>query len=96
MEMSSADFIKELVQRGEGISFLMYESVSAELKAGKLVTVPLKGCRARIDVHIAYLKDEPLTPPAEAFRNFLMQLTAAFDRPQRINTLKNTNFNKIR
>lgn len=73
----------------------MHESVSAELEDGKLVTVPLKDCRVRIDVHIAYLKDEPLSPPAEAFMNFLMQLTSTFDGPQRIDALKRMNFKKV-
>jgi DNA-binding transcriptional LysR family regulator len=88
MEMTSADFIKKLVQRGEGISFLMRESVSVELKEGKLATLPLSDPNVRLEVNIAYLKDEPLTPAAEAFRNFLLNMTAAYDTLQRIDILK--------
>ena len=43
METSNTEFIKELVQRGEGVSFLVREAVAAELDEKKLVEVPLKG-----------------------------------------------------
>jgi len=43
METSNTEFIKQLVQRGEGISFLVEEAVAAEIHEKKLTTVPLKG-----------------------------------------------------
>jgi DNA-binding transcriptional LysR family regulator len=88
MEMSSAEFIKKLVQQGEGISLLMRESVNAELEEGKLATITVTECQMRIEVNFAYLKDEPLSPPAEAFFDFLNQLTSRYKTPARIGVLK--------
>jgi DNA-binding transcriptional LysR family regulator len=67
METSDAEMIKLLVQRGEGISFLVKEAVAKELKKKKLRTVPVKGHQLFLDVTIAYLHKQPLSPPAQAF-----------------------------
>jgi len=67
METSNAEFIKQLVQRGEGISILVRAAVSLELQEGKLAAIPLKNKSLLLDVSIAYLKDQPLSPPARAF-----------------------------
>ncbi len=74
METSNTEFIKQLVQRGRGISFLVKEAVASELKEGKLVTVPLRGAKVYVDVNIAYLKNQHLSPPARAFVNLLEKL----------------------
>jgi DNA-binding transcriptional LysR family regulator len=67
METSDAEMIKLLVQRGEGTSFLVKEAVAKELKKRKLRTVPVKGHQLFLDVTIAYLQKQPLSPPAQAF-----------------------------
>ena len=67
---------------------LMRESVNTELEEGKLATITVKDCQMRIEVNFAYLKDEPLSPPAEAFFGFLTQLTSRYKIPPRIGTLK--------
>jgi DNA-binding transcriptional LysR family regulator len=67
METGDAEIIKLLVQHGEGISFLVKEAVAVELQEKKLVTVPLKRDSVFLDVSIAYLKKQPLSPPAQAF-----------------------------
>ena len=67
METGDAEIIKLLVQHGEGISFLVREAVAVELQAGKLATVPIKDQKIFLDVSIAYLKNQPLSPPAKAF-----------------------------
>ena len=67
METGDAEIIKLLVQHGEGISFLVKEAVAIELKEKKLVTVPLSKHSIFLDVSIAYLKNQPLSPPAQAF-----------------------------
>ena len=66
METSNTEFIKQLVHRGEGVSFLVREAVVAELKNKNLVEVPLKGHKILLDVSIAYLKRQVLSPPARA------------------------------
>jgi DNA-binding transcriptional LysR family regulator len=74
METSNTEFIKQLVQRGEGVSFLVREAVAAELSEKKLVEIPLKGQQVFLDVSIAYLKNQVLSPPAKAFVNTLKNL----------------------
>jgi DNA-binding transcriptional LysR family regulator len=74
METSNTEFIKQLVQRGEGVSFVVREAVAAELKEKKLAAVPLKGPTVYLDVSIAYLKGQVLSPPARAFVDTLIGL----------------------
>ncbi len=74
MEVSNAEFIKQLVQRGEGISYLVHEAVAVELAEKKLAAVPLKDEKIYLDVSIAYLKGSPLSPPAKAFVDILEKL----------------------
>ncbi|MGD9078347.1 MAG: LysR substrate-binding domain-containing protein [Desulfobacterales bacterium] len=74
METGDAEIIKLLVQHGEGISFLVKEAVAVELQERKLVTIPLKKHSIFLDVSIAYLKKQPLSPPAQAFLKSLENL----------------------
>jgi DNA-binding transcriptional LysR family regulator len=74
METGDAEIIKLLVQHGEGISFLVKEAVAVELQGQKLASVPLKNKPVFLDVSIAYLKNQPLSPPAQAFLKNLENL----------------------
>lgn len=74
METSNTEFIKQLVQRGEGVSFLVREAVAAEIAEKMLAEVPLKGQKVYLDVNIAYLKKQVLSPPARAFVDTLTKL----------------------
>ena len=74
METSNTEFIKQLVQRGEGISFLVEDAVAAEIREKKLTTVPLAGEELFLDVSIAYLKDQHLSHPARAFVDMLKKM----------------------
>ena len=74
METSNTEFIKQLVQRGDGISIVVKEAVALELGEKKLAQVPLKNSQIYLDVSIAYLKDQPLSPPARAFVETLTKL----------------------
>ena len=87
METSNTEFIKQLVQRGEGVSFLVREAVALELKEGKLATVPLEGGKIVLDVSIAYLKNQHLSRPAQAFLDILKKLSPEEMTPQGIGTL---------
>jgi len=87
METSNNEFIKQLVQKGEGISILVKACVAAEIKEGKLATLPLKGQRIYLDVSFAYLKNQPLSVPARAFEKILKKLRSEDMRPQDIGTL---------
>jgi len=74
MEVSNSEFIKQLVHRGDGVSFLVQEAVAAEIAKGKLAAVPLKGNKLYLDVSIAYLENQILSPPAMAFLDILEKL----------------------
>ena len=74
METSNTEFIKQLVQRGEGISFLVEEAVAAEIRDKRLATVPLAGETPFLDVNIAYLRDQHLSHPARAFVEMLKKM----------------------
>ena len=74
METGDAEIIKLLVQHGEGISFLVRESVAVELREKKLVTIPLSKDSIFLDVSIAYLMNQPHSPPAQAFLKSLENL----------------------
>ncbi len=87
METSNTEFIKQLVHRGEGVSFLVKEAVAAELKNKNLVDVPLKGPKILLDVSIAYLKRQVLSPPARAFVDTLTKLRSEDIDPMGIGAL---------
>lgn len=74
METSNTEFIKQLVQRGDGISFLLEEAVAAEIREKRLATVPVAGENAFLDVSIAYLKNQRLSHPARAFVEMLKKM----------------------
>ena len=74
METANSDFIKELVSKGSGISLLVREAVQKELDQRKLMTVAIKEKKVYLDACIAYLKKEPLSPPAQAFLRTLDEL----------------------
>jgi len=73
METGNTEFIKQLVERGEGVSFLVREAVALELQEGKLISVPLLDQKIFLDVSIASLKDQHLSPPARAFLETLKE-----------------------
>jgi DNA-binding transcriptional LysR family regulator len=87
METSNTEFIKQLVNRAEGISFLVREAVAAELQDKKLVEVPIKGHKILLEVSIAYLKGQVLSPPARAFVDTLTKLRSEDIDPMGIGAL---------
>jgi DNA-binding transcriptional LysR family regulator len=82
METSNAEFIKQWVQRGEGVSFLVKEAVLTELREKRLVSVPVRGCKMYLDVSIAYLKDQEPSRAAKAFLDLLASISPE-DEPRR-------------
>lgn len=87
MEISNAEFIKELVQRGDGISFLVKATVASELREGKLVQAAVKATTLHLDVSLAYLKNIALSPPAKAFVDLLGDLQSEYMHPQGLGLL---------
>jgi DNA-binding transcriptional LysR family regulator len=87
METSNTEFIKQSVMRGEGVSFLVREAVDAEIKEGKLTIVEVIGSKVYLDVSIAYLKDQVLSPSARAFVDTLGSLKPEDMHPMGIGAL---------
>ena len=75
MEISNTEFIKMEVQRGEGIAFLVESAVLLELEQGTLISLPIHDETLFLDVSIAYLEDQKLSPPAKAFLKNLTNLS---------------------
>jgi len=76
LETNNTDFIKQLVLRGDGISFLVRVAISKELAEKKFVTIPIEDCRIVTEVNIAYLKNQHLSTPARVFLNILENLSS--------------------
>lgn len=74
METSNTEFIKQLVQRGDGVSFVVREAVAIEIQDKKLVTRPIEGQKLFLDVSVAHLKNQPLSPAARAFLDILFKI----------------------
>ena len=87
METSNTEFIKQLVQRGEGVSFVVREAVAAELNDNKLAAVQLSGPKIYLGVTIAYLKGQILSPSAKAFVDTLGKLKSEDIHPMGIGML---------
>jgi DNA-binding transcriptional LysR family regulator len=80
-ETSNADFIKEQVANGLGISFLTRSAVSEELSSGRLVTVKLKEERLKLKIYSVIRQGHELSQPARAFLNIV---TKSMPAPQEI------------
>ena len=67
MESNNTGFITDLVERGEGISFLVKPSIDNKVKEKKLASRKLKNTKIFLDVSLGYQKNIPLSPAAKAF-----------------------------
>jgi DNA-binding transcriptional LysR family regulator len=70
METENIELIKQLVQRGEGIAFLINASVSSEINEKKLARINLRGHKILLRTYIAFLKKQQLSPAAQAFLKY--------------------------
>jgi DNA-binding transcriptional LysR family regulator len=67
MESNNTEFITDLVERKEGISFLVKPATDQKVKEKKLVVRRLKNIEIFLDVSMGYSKKIPLSPAAAAF-----------------------------
>lgn len=70
-ETSNADFIKEQVAHGMGLSFLTYSAVADELASGRLATAGLKETRIELEIYSAVRQGHELSQPARAFLDII-------------------------
>jgi DNA-binding transcriptional LysR family regulator len=66
MESNNTEFIINLVERGEGISFLVKPSIEQKVNEKKIVMHRLKEIRLFLDVSLGFSKISPLSPAAAA------------------------------
>lgn len=67
MESNNTGFIIDLVERGEGISFLVKPSIDQKLREGTIACRKIKHAKLNLDVSFGYIKNTPLSPAAKAF-----------------------------
>lgn len=72
METGNTEFIKQVVQRGEGVSFLVRSAVMTELNEKKLIDRPIRGEKLCLTVNIAHIKGQELSRAAQAFLDMLL------------------------
>jgi LysR family transcriptional regulator, low CO2-responsive transcriptional regulator len=70
-ETSNAEFIKEQVATGMGISFLTRSAVSEELASGRLATAKLQEEELKLEIYSAVRMGHELSQPARAFLNIV-------------------------
>jgi DNA-binding transcriptional LysR family regulator len=70
-EADNVDFIKELVETGKGISFVVGSALRDELKRRTLKTRTLAEGPIFLNADIVYLKNRSLSPSAQAFLKLL-------------------------
>ena len=87
MESGNTELIKQLVMQGEGVSFLVDVAVAREFAEKRLATVELEGYQLSLDVDIAYLDAQLLSPAVRAFVGMLEKLRAVDGAASNIGTL---------
>src|SRR4030095_8773763 len=71
MELGSTAAVKEALISGCGVSIMSRTSIRRELADGILGDVPIRGLKMERDFYEVCYKQRPLSPVAQAFRNFL-------------------------
>ena len=67
LETGNLECIKDMVANGEGVSFLVHSSLIEDFRKNRLRMIPIIDEELHLKVKIAYLKDQPLSPAANAF-----------------------------
>jgi DNA-binding transcriptional LysR family regulator len=73
MEISSNETIKQAVIAGMGLAFLSLHTLGLELRSGLLKLLDVAGTPVMRTWNIVHLQSRTLSPPAEAFRYFLIE-----------------------
>ena len=73
MEMSSNETIKQAVMAGMGLSFLSLHTIGLEMRHGLIAIVEVEGTPIMRTWNLVHLLSKLLSPPAEAFRYFILE-----------------------
>lgn len=68
MELGSMTSIKRMVEHGLGLSIGPQSSVREEVKAGKLIALPIRGFKDHWELGLVSLKSEHVPPLQQAFK----------------------------
>jgi LysR family transcriptional regulator, low CO2-responsive transcriptional regulator len=79
-EMSSNETIKQAVMAGMGIAFLSLHTIGLELKAKRLIVLPVQGLPEMRQWQVVHHAHKKLSPVAAAFHAFLLEEGAALRR----------------
>jgi DNA-binding transcriptional LysR family regulator len=83
IESGNVDFIKELVQMGKGITMLARMGVDPDLRAGRLVALPVNAGPFDLEIDIVYNAERKLSKLDEAFLDMLMSQRKDKNQPDR-------------
>lgn len=72
VETSNVEFIKEMVSKGEGVSFLVEQAVQEDARQGLVSIVPVLDEEMELPVFIAMREGDTLSPSARAFLEILI------------------------
>jgi DNA-binding transcriptional LysR family regulator len=73
IEAGNIDFIKQLVEKGKGYSFLASVAVKDEIKKKVLVSIPIEDGSFAMDIDIIHLKGKTLSPAAATFLHYMQE-----------------------
>jgi DNA-binding transcriptional LysR family regulator len=71
MQLGSTEAVKQALLAGFGVSILSRTSIRRELAEGVLIEVPIEGFKMERDFYEVIYRQRPLSPAAQAFRQFL-------------------------
>ena len=77
LEMSSNETIKQAVMAAMGVAFLSMHTIGLELRAQRLVLLPVAGLPVMREWFVIHRKRKRLSPAAQAFKSFLLEQGAA-------------------
>jgi LysR family transcriptional regulator, low CO2-responsive transcriptional regulator len=78
MQMSSNEAIKQAVMAGMGISLLSLHTIGLELDHGLIAAPETEGLPVMRRWHVVHTQAKTLSPPAEAFRYFMLENAEAY------------------
>jgi len=80
VEANNTELLKNMVHRGEGVSFMSRQAASTEINEKKLDAALFDDRSIFLEINIAYLKDHRLSPPTVAFLEIMEKLVSR-DKP---------------
>ena len=83
LELPSYEAVLSALKRGYGVATIMRYVVAAELQAGSLCVLPVRGWNARAVISVLRVRDALLTPSADQFQALVRERFAELSRRSR-------------